>query len=61
MKLWWVLGYYHYYPNVDNFRASFETQQEAIEYVTQESTYDDAGLRNSDYDGYEIINIGHRL
>lgn len=58
MKIWWVLGWDQYYPTYDNFKASFETFEEANEYVEN--------IKKSDgyyyiQDHYEIINIEDRL
>lgn len=52
MKVWWVLGYDAYYPSVDNFEASFETEKEANEYASKTRT---------GYQYYEVINIEDRL
>ncbi len=55
MKVFWVLATEQYYPGIDNFEASFETKEEAEEYVRLENTYD----RRKDW--YSIINVSSRL
>jgi hypothetical protein len=55
MKIWWVLSsdtYYPDYPGLDNFDESFETKEEAEEYVLSQ------GDRR---DWYQIKNISNRL
>lgn len=56
MKVWWVLIGADYYPSMDNFSESFETEDEAIAYVEE--------FKNSDRSNNswtEIINISDRL
>jgi hypothetical protein len=55
MKMIWVLGFDQYYPGGDNFEASFETYEEAEEYVESEKA--------KDYprDHYRIVDISDRL
>lgn len=55
MKVFWVLATEQYYPGVDNFEASFETMEEAEEYVRLENTHDHRK------DWYSIINVSSRL
>jgi hypothetical protein len=52
MKLFWVLGWDQYYPNIDNFLASFDNEADAQEYISQQNKY---------YDFYKIVNISDRL
>ena len=52
MKIFWVLGWDHYYPGRDNFLASFDNEGDAQEYISQQNNY---------YDVYEIVNISDRL
>lgn len=55
MKVWWVLGWHDYYPDVDNFCASCLTEEEAKEWIQLELTHDRR------CDRYQIINISTRL
>ncbi len=55
MKVFWVLGYDRYYPCGDNFQASFETREEAENYVDIEKR----GAWPCDF--YDIIDITDRL
>jgi len=52
-KVWWVLATINQ-ASLDNFRASFETEDEADEYVRQ-------AVDHEEWDWYEIINIRERL
>lgn len=55
MKVWWVLAGDNYYPTIDNFVASFFTEEEANEYAKNEK------LANDKFDWYCIVNISERL
>lgn len=55
MKVFWVYGWYVYDPSVDNFVASFETYEEAEEFVRTERDRSDA------FDRYCIKDIAERL
>jgi hypothetical protein len=55
MKMIWVLGFDQYYPNADNFEASFETYEEAEAYVESEKAKD------WPHDHYQIVDISDRL
>jgi len=55
MKMYWVLAYYDYYPDVDNYKASFMTREEALEYIVNERN------KGGSYDKYEVIDISDRL
>lgn len=52
MRIWWVIGYDNYYPNSDNFLASFCTEQEAYVFVKEQ---------HRRYNHYDVINIQDRL
>lgn len=52
MKVFWVYGWYSYYPSSDNFLESFDNEGDAQEYISQQNKY---------YDHYEIVNISDRL
>ncbi len=55
MKIYWVLSYDDYYPQGDNYVASFATLEEAKEYV--------AGYKTGShlFDNYDIVDISDRL
>ena len=53
MKIYWVLSYEHYYPEGDNYVASFATLEEAKEYV--------ASQEDESYHNYDIVDISDRL
>jgi hypothetical protein len=67
MKVFWVLGYDGYYPNSDNFMASFATIEEAQAYAdSKPSKYPESDDELSDmpwskYDHYQVIDISDRL
>ena len=54
MKIWWVLGWHDYYPDVDNFCESFLTEEEAETWIRNEH-------HDHSCDRYKIINISGRL
>jgi len=58
MKVFWVFGWDQYYPNDDNFLASFDNESDAQRFVTEHSKHYEYRLR---YDHYEIVNIADRL
>lgn len=51
MKIFWVLGWDQYYPNDDNFLASFDNENDAQKFVDSHDRFD----------YYEIVNISDRL
>ena len=53
MKIYWVLSYEDYYPEGDNYVASFATLEEAREYVASKELY----LNHN----YDIVDISARL
>lgn len=55
MRIWWVLGSDNYYPGIDNFCASFSTEEEARAWIVEEKT------KRDHYDYYIVINISERL
>jgi len=55
MKVFWVLGWDRYYPEEDNFLKSFQTYDEAQEFI------DNCLVNPNHYDRYDIINISERL
>jgi len=57
IKKFWVLGWDTYYPSADNFRASFETVEEAHDYIDRVESDDNF----YPFDNYRIINIEDRL
>ena len=72
MKVFWVLGYDTFYPERDNFRASFKTREQAEEYIAKikiererrindEDSEDDESGDFYIYDQYSIMNISDRL
>lgn len=57
MRVYWVLEWDYYYPNIDNWVASFETEEEAREYINRREEEE-----NTEYGpNFEIINIEGRL
>lgn len=54
MKIWWVIGWDNYYPGVDNFCASFSTEEEAEGWIKLER-------HDHSYENYTVINISGRL
>ena len=53
MKIYWVLSYEDYYPEGDNYVASFATLEEAKEYVAAQEV--------GKYHNYDIVDISDRL
>ena len=53
MKIYWVLSYEDYYPEGDNYVASFATLEEAKEYVAAQEV--------DEYHNYDIVDISDRL
>ena len=59
MKIYWVLSYDNYYPQDDNYEASFATMEEAKEYVVMMTS---ASARGTGFfDNYDIVDISDRL
>lgn len=56
MKVFWVNGWDVYYPGVDNFLASFETEEEAQAYADSKPP-----RYNFTFDFYEVVDISDRL
>ena len=56
MKIYWVIGYNRYYPGRDNFRASFETREQAEDYISNLNPSTEYV-----YEKYDIIDISDRL
>lgn len=55
MKIYWVLSYDNYYPQGDNYVASFATLEEAKEYVARQA------FGSYLFDNYDIVDISDRL
>ena len=61
MKVFWIYNWDTYYPSVDNYLASFETEEEADEYIKQYKL--DSGIEEDEWDGdnFRIVDISNRL
>ena len=54
MKVYWVLGWDEYYPDIDNWLASFKTREEALEYIVTLN-------QKKGFECYKVLDISGRL